>query len=221
MPGITIDKVSRLKPEDAKYVHAFRVDYTQSGKTKVWECTKVHDSVAVILYNKTRDVLIFVKQVRPAVVFASSLKDVTSTVPEATSVTGYTIENCAGILDKDGQSPDQVTKAEILEETGYEVPLESIELVSTYRSSVGVSGSLQYLYFCEVDDSQKRPGHGGGIGDEEIEVVEMKPKDAFKLICAKDQDLNESRPPSFLLALSWFRHAKYRKKWWKPSCFGR
>jgi UDP-sugar diphosphatase len=209
MSGITIDDVSPLDPKDAKYIKAYRLDYTQSGKKKVWECTKVHDSVAVVLYNKSRDVLIFVKQIRPAVLFAASVKDVASQELGKTRVTGYTLENVAGICDKDGSSTQQVTKEEILEEAGYEVPLESIKFISSFRSGVGVSGSLQYLYFCEVDDSQKRKGHGGGVGDEEIEVVELTPQDAFKLLYVKDEDLRESRPASFLFALSWFRYQYY------------
>jgi UDP-sugar diphosphatase len=63
---------------------------------------KVHDSVAVVIYNVTRSVLIFVKQFRPAVLLAASLSDPSSTVPGETSVTGYTLELCAGILDKTG-----------------------------------------------------------------------------------------------------------------------
>lgn len=204
MSEIEINDIRPLKPEEAKYVHAFRVDYSQSGKKKVWECTKVHDSVSVILYNKTRDVLVFVKQLRPAVKIASALQDVSGTAKlHPTDVTGYTIELCAGILDKDDKSREEVTKEEILEETGYDVDVDSIKFVASFRSSVGFSGSLQYLFFCEVEDKQK-VSRGGGIGDEQIEVIEMKPEEAKKLIFVKDEECQESRPASMLFALCWF-----------------
>lgn len=64
------------------------------------------------------------------------------------------------------KSPAEIAKDEIFEETGYDVPLRfvlisfvkilnkfhfsAIRFLSSYRSSVGISGSIQYLYFCEV-----------------------------------------------------------------------
>ena len=37
---------------------------------------------------------------------------------------GFTLELCAGIIDKEGLSPIEIAKEEVLEETGYDVPLE-------------------------------------------------------------------------------------------------
>ena len=45
---------------------------------------------------------------------------------------GITLELCAGIHDK-AQSLVQVAKDEVLEECGYDVPLEKFEKVLTYR----------------------------------------------------------------------------------------
>lgn len=45
---------------------------------------------------------------------------------------GFTIELCAGIVDKD-QSLAEIMKDEILEECGYAVPLSAIEKVTSYR----------------------------------------------------------------------------------------
>lgn len=76
----------------------------QEGRERVWDCIKIHDSVAIILYNISRSVLIFVKQFRPAVLLAASLKDSDSSAElQKTSVTGFTLELCAGIMDKDGK----------------------------------------------------------------------------------------------------------------------
>ena len=45
---------------------------------------------------------------------------------------GVTYELCAGIVDKDG-SKEQIAQEEVLEETGYKVPLDSIEKISSFR----------------------------------------------------------------------------------------
>lgn len=52
-------------PSDSPYVKPFRMHYVQNGNEKDWDLLKVHDSVSIILYNKTTNKLIFVKQFRP------------------------------------------------------------------------------------------------------------------------------------------------------------
>lgn len=39
--------------------------YVQNGKEKSWDLLKVHDSVAIIILNKSSNKLVFVKQFRP------------------------------------------------------------------------------------------------------------------------------------------------------------
>lgn len=138
----------------------------QQGKERSWDCMKVHDSVAIILYNVSRSVLIFVKQFRPAVQLAASLTDTSSTALTDTSVTGFTLELCAGIMDKEGETSSskflcsnfpapgkslaETAQEEVLEETGYKVDVNALKFVASFRSGVGVTGSLQHLFFCEV-----------------------------------------------------------------------
>lgn len=64
MDNITEIRYTRL-PEDSPYVKPFRMYYVQNGMEKSWDLLKVHDSVAIILLNKTRNTLVFVKQFRP------------------------------------------------------------------------------------------------------------------------------------------------------------
>lgn len=52
-------------PPDSPYVKPFRLFYVQNGVEKNWDLMKVHDSVSIILFNKPRNRLIFVKQFRP------------------------------------------------------------------------------------------------------------------------------------------------------------
>ena len=125
MSSIKIDRLRPLESNESPYVRPLRLFYRQvcplavecssphlgsrfllqDGKERTWDCIKVHDSVSILLFNVDRGVLIFVKQFRPAVLLASSL-DVgdKGTVLRETSVSGYTLELCAGIMDKDGKS---------------------------------------------------------------------------------------------------------------------
>lgn len=52
-------------PADSPYVKPFRMHYVQNGCEKSWDLLKVHDSVSIIILNKTRNTLVFVKQFRP------------------------------------------------------------------------------------------------------------------------------------------------------------
>ena len=45
---------------------------------------------------------------------------------------GITIELCAGIVDKDA-SLEQIAKEEIHEECGYDVPIENIQKIKSFR----------------------------------------------------------------------------------------
>lgn len=112
---------------------------------------------------------------------------------------GVTLELCAGIVDK-SKPLIEIAREEVLEECGYNVPVERIEKIMTYRSGVGTNGSYQTLYYCEVCDEDKANA-GGGVGDEIIEVVEFTLDDARKLV-AKGAQANS--PPSFLFAVLWF-----------------
>lgn len=58
-------------PADSPYVKPFRMYYVQNGVEKDWDLLKVHDSVSIIIYNKSTNRLVFVKQFRPGTPFMS------------------------------------------------------------------------------------------------------------------------------------------------------
>lgn len=135
-----MDKISKIwigpLPQDSPYVKPFRFYYIQNGKEKNWDLMKVHDSVSIILYNTTRQKLIFVKQFRPAVFHGIVTTDGGNIsnvdLEKYPPSLGVTMELCAGIVDKE-KSWKEIAKEEILEECGYEVPVERVEEVMTYR----------------------------------------------------------------------------------------
>ncbi|XP_065072982.1 uridine diphosphate glucose pyrophosphatase NUDT14-like [Ochlerotatus camptorhynchus] len=192
-------------PADSPYVKPFRFHFTQNGKQKSWDLLKVHDSVSVVIWNVTRQKLVLVKQFRPAVyhglVSAEAGADGRSIdmkkYPPSLAVT---LELCAGIVDKP-ISLAEIAREEVLEECGYDVPVDRLEEIISYRSGVGTSGSLQVMFYVEVTDDDKISTAGGGVGDEIIEVVEYSVEDAWKLM---EKGSVLTSPPAFLFGVLWF-----------------
>ena len=89
--------------------------------------------------------------------------------------------------------------------TGYKVPLENIECITSFYSSMGNSGSHQTLFYCEVTDDMKSSEGGGNVTEgEKIEVIHLPLKDGVALIF--DQD--KPRSSGLLFSLMWFEHYK-------------
>ena len=86
---------------------------------------------------------------------------------------GFTYELCAGIVDKQ-TSLEQIAKEEILEETGYDVPVEEIRYITNFWSNIGTAGSLQTVFYCEVTEDM-HVGRGGGNPKEgeQINVIHI------------------------------------------------
>ena len=120
---------------------------------------------------------------------------------------GCTYELCAGIVDKSA-SLEQITKEEVLEETGYDVPLANIEYVNAYYSSIGHAGSKQTMYYCEVtDDMMIHKGGGNEHEGELIEVVDVPLEDGMKLALNGEV----ARSTGLCFAVIWFEHFKKPK----------
>ncbi|GIY55286.1 uridine diphosphate glucose pyrophosphatase NUDT14 [Caerostris darwini] len=206
-----ISSVKIIECDESFYLRPVRMVYEQDGKQKFWDLMRVHDSVAIVIFNTTRQKLIFVKQFRPAVYYAEVKHedcDGDIDVKKYPPSIGLTVELCAGIVDKD-QSLVETVRDEVLEECGYSVPLSMFQKVTSYRSGVGVAASLQTLYYVEVTDSMKTSNGGGNSHEGEyIDVIEMDLKEAHALI----YDEKASRPPSLLLALMWFFENKVSGK---------
>ncbi len=175
-----------LKPlEDPKFVSTALATYEQNGIAKSWEIVKAHDSVAVLIYHVRSEAFILVQQFRPAVYINND--------------NGLTVELCAGIVDKE-LSLEQIAKEEIEEECGYDVPLEKIEKITSFYTSVGFAGSRQTLYYAEVDEDMK-VSDGGGVDGELIEVVTLPVREAEALMF----DESIAKTPGLMFAFLWWK----------------
>ncbi len=178
-------KIIKIEPcENPKFIKPRLVTYEQSGVIKSWEVASTHDSVAILLYHDSKKSFVLVKQFRPAIYLHNE--------------DGYTYELCAGLVDKDKEIR-QIAKEEILEECGYDVPLEKVEKIVAFHTAVGFAGGKQTLFIAHVDDDMK-VSEGGGIDDEEIEVVYLPLAEAKAFI----YDENFAKTPGLMFAFMWF-----------------
>lgn len=174
-----------------KFIKPLRLFYRQDGKEKSWEIVLTHDSVAILLYDRDAEAFVLVKQFRPAVYLKNH--------------EGYTWELCAGLIDKENKSIETIAREEILEECGYDVPAGAMERITSFFTAVGFAGGEQTLFFAEVDSCMK-VAEGGGIDDEQIEVVLLPLNEARSFM------FDESKPktPGLLFAFMWF-FARFEK----------
>ncbi|MEA3228406.1 MAG: NUDIX hydrolase [Campylobacterota bacterium] len=182
-PKPKIDSIESL--ENPNFIKPMKINYTLKNKQRVWEAVESHDSVSILIYHTQLKSFILVKQLRV-------------TVLNRNKRDGMMYELCAGIVDKD-TTLAQIAKEEVLEECGYDIPLNSLEKITSVYSAVGISGSEQTLYFTTVDDSMKIDD-GGGLEEEDIEVIYIKLQDA------KEFMLNEKyqKTTGLMMAFYWF-----------------
>ncbi len=178
-----IDSITQLTKH--KYIKPIKLNYTQNGIKKEWEAIISHDSVSVLLWHRDKKAFVIVKQFRPAVLNANKHN-------------GMMYELCAGIVDKD--IPDiEIAKEEVLEECGYDIPLQNIKKISTFFTNVGVSGATQTLYYAACDESM-RVSQGGGLAEEEIEVIYIPYEKAKEFMF----DESYQKTPGMMMAFYWF-----------------
>ena len=178
-----IDSIKKLV--NPSFIRPIQINYTQNNKQKTWEAVLSHDSVAILLWHVQKNAFVIVKQLRVTVLYSHKTD-------------GYTHELCAGIVDKE-MSVAQIAKEEILEECGFDVPVENLQKVSSFYTSVGISGAKQTLYFAKITDEMK-VNEGGGLEEEEIEVVYIALENAKEFMF----DERYHKTPGMMMAFYWF-----------------
>jgi nudix-type nucleoside diphosphatase (YffH/AdpP family) len=122
------------------------------------------NGAAILLYNQQKQTVILTRQFRiPTYINGNP--------------TGMLLEACAGLLDQD--QPEVAIKREAEEETGYKI--ERVQKVYEAYMSPGSVTEKLYFYIAGYTDADKITS-GGGVEDEEIEVVEMPFTQALQLM---------------------------------------
>ncbi|VDM97446.1 unnamed protein product, partial [Onchocerca ochengi] len=160
---------------DSQYIRPMRMKFKRGDKLIKWDLILRHDSVACLLYHKQKQLLLFVKQFRPAV-YITRVRMLDENVNKKWNEInwskypismGETIELCAGLVDKPNVSKRKHMQEEILEECGYNVNEAEIQSIKTFVTGVGTSGALQELFYAEIDETMK-VSEGGGVDSEKI-----------------------------------------------------
>jgi len=185
MKTLAIENFKLTSLEDPHFVKPVQIHYTQNNKEKLWEAVQAYESVAVLLYHEQKESFVLVKQFRPPVYMNHKEHP-------------FTYELCAGLIDKD-LTLEEIVQEEIEEECGFNVPLSRIERINSFFTNVGISGAKQTLYYATIDDSFKIHD-GGGINDEQIELVYLKLEDAKEFLF----DESKAKTPGLMFSFYWF-----------------
>ncbi len=146
-----------------------KVTFDFQRKNGVWEThsREAYDrgnGATVLLHNPATDTVILTRQFRlPTFVNGNP--------------SGMLIETCAGLLDD--EHPDAAIIRETEEETGYQ--LAAVEKVMEAYMSPGSVTERLFFYLAEYSADTKRQA-GGGIEDEEIEVLELPLPQALAMV---------------------------------------
>jgi GDP-mannose pyrophosphatase NudK len=122
------------------------------------------NGATILLYNRPKKTVLLIKQFRmPTYVNGNP--------------TGMLLETCAGLLDND--SPEDCIRKEAIEETGFAVGKVD-KLFEAYMSPGSVT-EIVHFFAAEYDESQ-RQNAGGGVEDEDIDVLEVPFTQALAMI---------------------------------------
>lgn len=119
------------------------------------------NGATILLYNREKRSVVLTRQFRVAT-WVNGNAD------------GMLIETCAGLLDND--APEACARKEAMEETGYHVG--DVEKVFELYMSPGGVTEVVYFFMAEYDAASKESA-GGGVDDEDIDVIELSFDDAM------------------------------------------
>lgn len=142
-------------------------DLTRNNGDVIRHKREVYDrgnGATILLYNPQKQSVVLVRQFRVAT-WVNGNTD------------GRLIETCAGLLDDD--EPEDCIRKEAVEETGYQVR-QVRKVFELYMSPGGVT-ELVHFFIAEYDDSLRTTA-GGGVEDEDIDVLEMPFAQALAMV---------------------------------------
>ncbi|MFC5194768.1 NUDIX domain-containing protein [Bizionia hallyeonensis] len=145
-------------------------------------CFERGDSVAIVIYEKDTDCLLFTKQFR---------------YPSIKEGDGWILELTAGSIEAD-ENPEQRVKMEVEEEIGYQ--LNGLDFISSFFVSPGGSSERIFLFYTEVNSSDNIFKGGGLITEkEDIQLVKMPVQEVRKHI-----KTNQFCDAKTIIGIQWF-----------------
>lgn len=164
--NITVIK-DKILSENYFVLRNITYNLTQRNGEVVQHKREVYDrgnGATVLLYNRHKQSVVLVRQFRIATWVNGNLD-------------GMLIETCAGLLDDD--EPEDCIRKEAIEETGYQVS-NVRKVFQLYMSPGGVT-EIVHFFIAEYDE-RLRQNDGGGVEDEDIDVLELPFTQAIEMI---------------------------------------
>ncbi|AEX53090.1 GDP-mannose pyrophosphatase [Rahnella aquatilis CIP 78.65 = ATCC 33071] len=163
-----IENVQNQLLSDNWYVlRKYTYDLIKCNGERQPQSREVYDrgnGATILLYNRPKKTVLLIRQFRmPTYVNGNP--------------TGMLLETCAGLLDND--SPEDCIRKEAIEETGFAVGKVD-KLFEAYMSPGSVT-EIVHFFAAEYDESQ-RQNAGGGVEDEDIDVLEVPFTEALAMI---------------------------------------
>lgn len=163
-----IENIRKQLLSDNWYVlNKYTFDLKRKNGGTIEQVREVYDrgnGATILLYNRAKGTVVLTNQFRmPTYVNGNT--------------TGMLLEACAGLLDND--QPEQCARREAVEETGFQVS-QVKKIFEAYMSPGGVTEILHF-FIAEYQDDERHT-NGGGIEDEDIEVVELPFSEAVAMI---------------------------------------
>jgi ADP-ribose pyrophosphatase len=166
-----------------------------------WSGERVYDvvrrgaAVAILLYDPERDAIVLVEQFRLP--------------PLLAGYSPWVVEVVAGLVDKDGESDDEVARRETGEEAGLDIIGDLIP-IQRYVPMPGNSDETIMLFCGRVDSRNAGGVHGLPDEHEDIRVVVRNAADLEDMVEAGQVETGHT-----LICLYWFfRHRdELRRRW--------
>ena len=148
-------------------LHNITYDLTRKDGEVIRHKREVYDrgnGATILLYNAKKKTVVLIRQFRVATWVNGN-------------ESGQLIESCAGLLDND--EPEACIRKEAIEETGYQVS-NVRKVFQLYMSPGGVT-EIVHFFIAEYDECL-RQNDGGGVEDEDIDVLELPFTQAIEMI---------------------------------------
>lgn len=145
-------------------------------------CFERGDSVAILIYEKDTNSLLFTNQFR---------------YPTIKEKNGWILELTAGSIEPE-ESPTERVKKEVEEEIGYKV--DEVEFINSFFVSPGGTSERIMLYYSEVNSTNK-VFKGGGVKyeKEDIQLVKLKTNEVIERL-----KNNNFRDAKTIVGIQWF-----------------
>jgi len=166
--SLKIENVKNQLLSDNWYVlRKYTYDLIKRNGERQRQVREVYDrgnGATILLYNRSKKTVLLINQFRmPTYVNGNA--------------SGMLLETCAGLLDNN--SPEDCIRKEALEETGYVIG--KVEKLFEAYMSPGSVTEVVHFFAAEYDESQRATA-GGGVEDEDIEVLELSFTQALEMI---------------------------------------